>query len=117
MRYGWLIDERMTLRQILKRLAASPWRPRCVKRPRAKSVVHPPFSGSFRCDKKYCDRDALMELGLGLGGYGHFSREAARGLIHSDASNAVSITGGAVQVRHGAHRLDGASMQGRKVKC
>ena len=32
MLYRWLIDERMTVRQILKRLAAGPWRPRCGKR-------------------------------------------------------------------------------------
>ena len=32
MLYRWLIDERTTVRQILKRLAAGPWRPRCGKR-------------------------------------------------------------------------------------
>ena len=32
MLYRWLIDERMTVRQILKRLAAGPWRPRSGKR-------------------------------------------------------------------------------------
>jgi site-specific DNA recombinase len=40
MLYRWLIGERMTLRQILKRLAAGPWRPRCGHRLWAPSVVH-----------------------------------------------------------------------------
>jgi len=33
MLYGWLIEERLTLRQILKRLNAGPWLPRCGRRP------------------------------------------------------------------------------------
>src|SRR3954454_6647678 len=40
MLYRWLIDERMTVRQILKRLAAGPWRPRNGKRLWSNSVVH-----------------------------------------------------------------------------
>ena len=40
MLYRWLIDERMTVRQILKRLAAGPWRPRSGKRLWSNSVVH-----------------------------------------------------------------------------
>src|SRR4051812_6092482 len=38
--YRWLIDERMTVRQILKRLAAGPWRPRSGKRLWSNAVVH-----------------------------------------------------------------------------
>jgi site-specific DNA recombinase len=40
MLYRWLIDERMTVRQILKRLAAGSWRPRNGKRLWSNSVVH-----------------------------------------------------------------------------
>jgi site-specific DNA recombinase len=40
MLHRWLIDERMTVRQVLKRLAAGPWRPRCGKRLWANCVVH-----------------------------------------------------------------------------
>jgi site-specific DNA recombinase len=40
MLYRWLIDERMTVRQILKRLAAGPWRPRNGKRLWSSAVVH-----------------------------------------------------------------------------
>src|SRR5262245_14367512 len=40
MLYRWLIDGRMTVRQILKRLAAGPWRPRCGKRLWSSAVVH-----------------------------------------------------------------------------
>jgi site-specific DNA recombinase len=51
MLYRWLIDERMTVRQILKRLAAGPWRPRNGKRLWSNSVVHrvlsdPLYSGT-----------------------------------------------------------------------
>ncbi len=40
MLYRWLIDERMTVRQIIKRLAAGPWRPRNGKRIWSNAVVH-----------------------------------------------------------------------------
>src|SRR5262249_55762851 len=40
MLYRWLIDEQMTVRQILKRLAAGPWRPRCGRRLWSSAVVH-----------------------------------------------------------------------------
>jgi site-specific DNA recombinase len=40
MLYGWLIDEQMTIRQILKRLNFGPWYPRSGKRPWSPSVVH-----------------------------------------------------------------------------
>jgi site-specific DNA recombinase len=38
--YRWLIDERLTIRQILKRLNAGPWRPRNGKQCWSTSVVH-----------------------------------------------------------------------------
>lgn len=40
MLYRWLIDEQMTVRQILKRLAAGPWRPRCGRRLWSNAVAH-----------------------------------------------------------------------------
>jgi site-specific DNA recombinase len=33
MLYGWLIDEQMTIHQILRRLNFGPWFPRCGRRP------------------------------------------------------------------------------------
>jgi site-specific DNA recombinase len=38
--FPWLIEERMTTRQIVKRLNAGPWSPRSGKRPWSPSVVH-----------------------------------------------------------------------------
>jgi site-specific DNA recombinase len=38
--YGWLTEERLTLRQILKRLNFGPWFPRCGRRPWSPSTVH-----------------------------------------------------------------------------
>jgi site-specific DNA recombinase len=40
MLYRWLIDERLTIRQILKRLNFGPWYPRSGKHPWSPSVVH-----------------------------------------------------------------------------
>src|SRR3954466_11051606 len=38
--YGWLIEEQMTIRQILKRLNAGPYRPRCGGNAWSPSTVH-----------------------------------------------------------------------------
>jgi site-specific DNA recombinase len=38
--YGWLAEERLTLRQILERLNFGPWFPRCGRRPWSPSTVH-----------------------------------------------------------------------------
>jgi site-specific DNA recombinase len=38
--FAWLVDERMTTRQIVKRLNAGPWSPRSGHRPWSPSVVH-----------------------------------------------------------------------------
>ncbi len=51
MLYSWLIDEQLTIRQILKRLNVGPWYPRSGKRPWSASVVHhiladPIYSGT-----------------------------------------------------------------------
>jgi site-specific DNA recombinase len=56
MLYDWLIDERMTVRQILKRLAAGPWRPRNGKRRWSNSVVHRLLSDSTYTGTAYANR-------------------------------------------------------------
>ena len=38
--FAWLVEERMTIRQIVKRLNAGPWFPRSGHRPWSPSVAH-----------------------------------------------------------------------------
>ena len=54
--YRWLIEERMTVRQILKRLAAGPWRPRCGRRLWSKAVVHRILSDPVYTGTAYANR-------------------------------------------------------------
>jgi site-specific DNA recombinase len=58
MLYGWLVDERMTVRQILKRLAAGPWRPRNGKRLWSNAVVHRVLSDPLYAGTAYANRFA-----------------------------------------------------------
>ena len=58
--HRWLIDERMTVRQILKRLAAGPWRPRCGKRLWANCVVHHILSDPVYTGTGYVNRHAFV---------------------------------------------------------
>jgi site-specific DNA recombinase len=60
MLYRWLIDERMTVRQILKRLAAGPWRPRNGKRLWSNSVVHRVLSDSLYSGTAYANQHVLV---------------------------------------------------------
>ena len=60
MLYRWLIDERMTVRQILKRLAAGPWRPRNGKRLWSNSVVHRILSDPLYTGTAYANRYVLV---------------------------------------------------------
>ena len=60
MLYRWLIDERMTVRQILKRLADGPWRPRSGKRLWSNSVVHRILSDPLYAGTAYANRNALV---------------------------------------------------------
>jgi site-specific DNA recombinase len=60
MLYRWLIDERMTVRQILKRLAAGPWRPRNGKRLWSNSVVHRVLSDPLYSGTAYANRHVLV---------------------------------------------------------
>ena len=53
MLYGWLVGEGLTIREILKRLNAGPWNPRCGRRPWSPSTVHhiladPVYAGTVR---------------------------------------------------------------------
>ena len=58
MLYHWLIDERMTVRQIIKRLAAGPWRPRNGKRIWSNAVVHRILSDPLYAGTAYANRYA-----------------------------------------------------------
>jgi site-specific DNA recombinase len=54
--YRWLIEERMTIRQILKRLNFGPWYPRSGKHPWSPSVVHHILSDSLYTGTAYANR-------------------------------------------------------------
>ena len=56
MLYRWLVDERMTVRQIIKRLAAGPWRPRNGKRLWSNAVVHRILSDPLYTGTAYANR-------------------------------------------------------------
>ncbi|WP_406701222.1 recombinase family protein [Singulisphaera sp. Ch08] len=58
--YRWLIDERMTVRQILKRLAEGPWRPRCGRRLWSPSVVHRVLSDPVYIGEGYLNRHVYV---------------------------------------------------------
>jgi site-specific DNA recombinase len=58
--YRWLLDERMTVRQILKRLAAGPWRPRCGRRLWSNAVVHRILSDPIYTGTAYTNRYAFV---------------------------------------------------------
>jgi len=60
MLYRWLIDERTTVRQILKRLAAGPWRPRCGKRLWSNCVVHRILSDPVYSGTGYANRHLFV---------------------------------------------------------
>ena len=60
MLYRWLIDERMTVRQILKRLAAGPWRPRNGKRLWSNAVVHRILSDPLYTGTAYANRHVFV---------------------------------------------------------
>jgi site-specific DNA recombinase len=54
--YGWLIDEQMTVRQILKRLNAGPWIPRSGHQPWSNAVVHHILSDPIYTGTAYVNR-------------------------------------------------------------
>jgi site-specific DNA recombinase len=54
--FTWLVDERMTTRQVVKRLNAGPWSPRSGKRPWSPSVVHRILSDETYAGTAYANR-------------------------------------------------------------
>ena len=54
--YDWLVDEHLTIRQILKRLNAGPWRPRSGKPCWSTSVVHHILSDPVYTGTAYANR-------------------------------------------------------------
>ena len=54
--YTWLIEEHLTLRQILKRLNAGPWVPRSGRRPWSPSVAHHILSDPVYAGTAYANR-------------------------------------------------------------
>jgi len=74
MLYGWLIEERLTLRQILKRLNAGPWLPRCGRRPWAAGTVHHILSDPVYAGTAYANRYECVPASEPCGG-----REPGRG--------------------------------------
>ena len=54
--YGWLVDEGLTLRQILRRLNFGPWFPRCGRRPWSPSTVHHILSDPVYTGTAYSNR-------------------------------------------------------------
>lgn len=59
--YSWLVEERMTIRQILKRLNVGPWYPRSGKHPWSPSVIHHILSEPVYAGTTYANRYDLVE--------------------------------------------------------
>ena len=59
--YGWLVDEQMTIRQILKRLNFGPWFPRSGRHPWSPSVVHHILSEPVYAGTSYVNRYDFVE--------------------------------------------------------
>jgi site-specific DNA recombinase len=59
--YGWLVDEQMTIRQILKRLNFGPWFPRSGRHPWSPSVVHHVLSEPVYAGTTYVNRYDFVE--------------------------------------------------------
>ncbi|MDQ3438301.1 MAG: recombinase family protein [Actinomycetota bacterium] len=56
MLYGWLVEARMTVRQITKRLNEGPWFPRSGHHPWSPSVVHSILSNPIHAGTTYANR-------------------------------------------------------------
>jgi site-specific DNA recombinase len=61
MLYGWLVEARMTIRQILKRLNFGPWYPRSGRHPWSSSVVHHILSEPIYTGTAYANRYDFVE--------------------------------------------------------
>ncbi len=60
MLYGWLVDEQMTIRQILKRLNAGPWLPRSGRHAWSPSTVHHILADPIYAGTAYANRYAYV---------------------------------------------------------
>jgi site-specific DNA recombinase len=58
--FGWLLDDRLTVRQMLKRLAAGPWRPRSGNRHWSSCVVRRILSDPTYTGTAYANRYTYM---------------------------------------------------------
>ena len=61
MLYGWLVNEQMTIRQILKRLNFGPWYPRSGRHPWSPSVIHHILSEPIYTGTAYANRYDFVE--------------------------------------------------------
>src|SRR3954470_10888328 len=81
MLHRWLVAERATVRQIIKRLAAGPWRPRNGKRLWSNAVVHRILSDPLYAGTAYARAISLCPWRLTHAGgsrYGRTSRRCRR---------------------------------------
>jgi site-specific DNA recombinase len=56
MLYRWFVEERLAVRQVLRRLSLGPWRPRSGRRRWPSAVVHRILSDSLYCGTAYVNR-------------------------------------------------------------
>jgi site-specific DNA recombinase len=56
MLYHWFVEERLTIRQVLRRLSLGPWRPRSGRRRWSSAVVHRILFDSLYCGTAYVNR-------------------------------------------------------------
>src|SRR3954447_24689646 len=99
MLYGWLTEERLTLRRILGRLSAGPWLPRCGRRPWAAGTVHHILSDPVYAGTAYANRYEYVAAakprsgrGPGRGGGGR-RRRGAGGAAAAGAAAAGAAAG------------------------
>jgi site-specific DNA recombinase len=74
--YGWLIDEQMTIRQILKRLNAGPYFPRSGRHPWSPSVVHHILADPVYAGTAYANRYSFVPPKRPRRGHGPRTGEA-----------------------------------------
>jgi site-specific DNA recombinase len=70
MLYGWLTEERLTLRRILERLNDGPWLPRCGRRPWAAGTVHHILADPVYAGTAYANRYEYVAAAKPRGGRG-----------------------------------------------
>src|SRR3954467_14097463 len=70
MLYGWLAEERLTLRRTLRRLNFGPWFPRCGRRPWAAGTVHHILADPVYAGTAYANRYEYVTAAKPRGGRG-----------------------------------------------